>query len=267
KEDAQDDLLRNAAVKGDAKAAADLSEICLSAGHRFFRLGPNLDEEFFEPRKAIRALVAQLRAVRERIGDRMELMVDLHGRIDPPDSIWFCQQVEELGLYAVEDPIRAEYPQGYRKVRQQTRVPIAAGEQWAHKWEFAPVIEEELVDFVRIDICIAGGLTEAKKIAAMAETHHIRTLPHNPLGPVCTAASLHLDIACSNSGPQEVLFPPAVALPDVYHCDFKLEGHKMTIPTAPGLGVEFDEEAAKKHPGDMTEPPHYKRSDGSFTNY
>ncbi|MCA9438028.1 MAG: mandelate racemase/muconate lactonizing enzyme family protein, partial [Candidatus Omnitrophica bacterium] len=233
----------------------------------FFRLGPNLGEEAFEPRQAIRALVAQLRSVRNRIGDRMELMVDLHGRIDPPDAIWFCQQVEELGLYAVEDPIRAEYPQGYRKIRQQTRVPLAAGEQWAHKWEFAPVIEEELVDFVRIDICIAGGITEAKKIAAMAETHYIRTLPHNPLGPVCTAASLHLDIACSNAGPQEVLFPPEVTLPDVYRCDFKLEGHRMTLPTRPGLGVDFDEEAAKKYPGEMTEPPHFKRNDGSFTNY
>jgi len=267
KEPAKDDLLKSAAVEGDPDAAADLARRCLEAGHRYFRLGPNLGKEYFEPREAVRKLVAQLRAVRKAVGDDLELMVDLHARLDPPDAVWFCKQVEPLGLFVVEDPIRSEHREGYRHIRRQTSVPLAAGEQWANKWEFAQAIEEELVDFVRVDICIAGGITEAKKIAAMAEAHLIRTLFHNPLGPVCTAASLHLDVACSNAGPQEVLFPPAQALPDVYECDFELSGYELSLPNKPGIGVRMNLEAAKNHPGEMTEPPHYHRRDGGYTNY
>jgi galactonate dehydratase len=263
----QDDLLRSAAVEGDPAATVELAHRCLSLGHRYFRLGPNLGKDYFDPREAVRKLVAQLRAVRASVGDALELMVDLHARLDPADAVWFCQQIEELGLYAVEDPIRSEHREGYRRIRRQTRVPLAAGEQWAHKWDFAPLIEEELIDFVRVDICIAGGITEAKKIAAMAETHLIQTLFHNPLGPVCTAGSLHLDLACPNGGPQEVLFPPAQSLPDVYECAFELRDYCLTVPNRPGLGVTLDLEAARKHPGEMTEPPHYRRRDGSFTNY
>src|SRR5205823_12957754 len=134
-----------------------------------------------------------------------------------------------------------------RNVGQHARVPLAAGEQGANNWEFRQPIEEELVDYVRIDLCICGGLTEGKKIAAIAETHFIKTLPHNPLGPVCTAASLHLDLACDNSGPQEVVFPPHTMLPDVFECSFKLDGTKLTVPTGPGIGVKFNAEAAKAH--------------------
>ncbi len=264
---AQDDLLKSVTVDGDLEATVDLARRCLESGHRFFRLGPNKTRDHFEPREAVRRLIAQLKAVRSALGDSLELMVDLHARLDPADAIWFCKEIEPLGLYAVEDPIRSEHHEGYRRIRNQTNVPLAAGEQWANKWEFAMAIEEEWVDFVRVDVCIAGGITEAKKIAAMAETHLIRTLFHNPLGPVCTAASLHLDIACSNSGPQEVLFPPDVTLPDVYDCDFELSGSDMSLPVCPGIGVRIDLEKAKKYPGEMTEPPHYHRSDGSFTNY
>ena len=215
----------------------------------------------------MRQLVEQLRAVRNAVGDRLELMVDLHTRLSPEEAVWFCREVESLGMFAVEDPIRSEHMEGYGRIRAQTTVPIAAGEQWANKWEFRGPIEKEWIDFARIDICIAGGISEARKIAAMAEPHFIKTLMHNPLGPVCAAASLQIDIACDNAGPQEVLLPPDI-LPDVLKCDFQLEeGTRLTIPTTPGIGVTFNAEAAKDYPAEMTEPPHFHRADGSFTNY
>ncbi|NLX04892.1 MAG: mandelate racemase/muconate lactonizing enzyme family protein [Phycisphaerae bacterium] len=251
----------------DPAAAAELARECRSRGHRYFRIGLTPDGERFDSRAAVRKLVAQLRAVRDALGDSMELMVDLHTRLSPDEAIWFCREIEPLNLFAVEDPIRSEHISGYRHIREHTGVPLAAGEQWANKWEFRAVIEEELVDYVRIDICIAGGLTEAKKIAAMAEAHLIRTLPHNPLGPVCTAASLHLDLACDNAGPQEVIFPPQTTLPDVFECAFAMDGVRLTVPEAPGIGVRFNRQAAKAHPAQMTEPPHFSREDGSFTNY
>ncbi len=252
---------------GSAQAAVDLARQCVGLGHKFFRLGlPSRDEQF-DARQAGRSLVAQLEAVRSAVGGSLDLMVDLHTRLSPDEAIWFCRQVESLGLYVVEDPLRSEHPGGYHLVRRHTRVPLAAGEQWAGKWEFREVIENELVDYVRPDLCICGGLTEAKKIAAMAETHLIRLLLHNPLGPICTAASLHLDLACDNAGPQEVLYSPAVTLPDVFECAFQLDGTTLTVPTAPGIGVTFNCKAAQAHPPQMTEPPHLHREDGSYTNY
>ncbi|MBN1343817.1 MAG: mandelate racemase/muconate lactonizing enzyme family protein [Phycisphaerae bacterium] len=261
------DLLNKAAASGDPDATAELAKRCLEAGHLYFRLGPLAEGELLEPREAVRRLLAQLRAVRDAVGDRMELMVDLHTRLDPPEAIWFCRQSEPLELFVVEDPIRSEHPAGYHEIRRHVNVPLAAGEQWSSKWEFRQAIEEELIDYARVDICIAGGLTEARKIAAMAETHMIKLLPHNPLGPVCTAAALHLDLAIDNAGPQEVVFPPATMLPDVFECAFELDGTRLTVPTVPGLGVRFDAEAAKAHPGEMTEPPHFHRADGGYTNY
>ena len=238
-----------------------------SEGYRYCRISPNAQEGVFRAQESMAQSLERLRAVREAMGDELELMVDLHTRLSPPEALWFCRECEPLRMFVVEDPIRAEHPAGYRHIRQHTNVPLAAGEQWANKWEFRLPIEEELVDYVRADLCIVGGLTEGKKIAAMAETHYIRLLLHNPLGPVCTAASLHLDLACDNAGPQEVLWPPQAMLPDVFECGFTLERGHLTVPTVPGIGVRFNREAAKAHPAEMTEPPHLQRDDGSYTNY
>lgn len=251
----------------EAEATVTQAKRCLSEGHKYFRIGPSSEGDLLEPRQAIRRLLAQLVAVRQAVGDRLELMVDCHARLNPADAIWFCREAEPLNLFLVEDPIRSEHAAGYRHIRKHVNVPLAAGEQWANKWEFRQAIEEELIDYARIDICIAGGLTEAKKIAGMAETHFIQILPHNPLGPINTAAALHLDLACPNAGPQEVVFPPATMLPDVFECAFALEGTRLTVPTAPGLGVKFNRDAALDHPADMTEPPHFHREDGAYTNY
>jgi len=248
----------------EAKAAA---RRFVAEGYRYFRVSPNAVAGVFKPTEASALALRQLRAVREAVGDQLELMVDLHTRLSPAEAVWFCRACEPLRMFVVEDPIRSEHIAGYRHIRSHTNVPLAAGEQWVTRWEFRTVIEEELVDFVRPDVCICGGITEGRKIAAMAEAHLIKLLYHNPLGPVCTAASLHLDLACDNAGPQEVLWPPQDILPDVFECSFRQESGYLTVPTSPGIGVTFNREAAKAHPADMTEPPHWRREDGSFTNY
>ena len=261
------DLLKSLPDNAEPKEMAALALRCVTKGHKYFRITLPKEGETLDSRHSIRRLVAQLRAVRDAVGDQLELMVDLHTRLSPEEAIWFCREVEPLAMFVVEDPIRSEHMHGYRQLSRHVHVPLAAGEQWAHKWEFREPIEEELVHYIRPDLCICGGLTEGRKIAAMAETHLIKLLCHNPLGPVCTAASLHLDLACDNAGPQEVVFPPAATLPDVFECAFSLDGVKLTVPTAPGLGVKFNRDAARSHPADMTEPPHFHRPDGSFTNY
>lgn len=254
--------------QGDPVATAEHAAMQLEEGHLYFRITlPEPEGYIFHPRESVRKLLDQLRAVRQLVGNRMELMVDLHTRLSPSDAIWFCREAEPLNLFLVEDPIRSEFVAGYRNIRKHVNLPIAAGEQWASKWEFRQAIEENLIDFARIDICIAGGITEARKIAAMAETHQIQILPHNPLGPVCTAASLHLDLAVDNAGPQEIIFHPNQTLPDVFECAFQLDGTRLGIPDAPGLGVRFNREAAIQHPMIESEPPHFRLEDGAYTNY
>ncbi len=250
--------------EGEIRATADRF---VREGLKYLRISPNAVEGVFRPAEAMGRTLAQLRAVRETVGDGLELMVDLHTRVSPAEALWFCRECEPLRMFVVEDPIRSEHAAGYRHIRSHTSVPLAAGEQWATKWEFRAAIEEELIDYVRADLCLTGGITEGKKIAAMAETHLVQLLLHNPLGPVCTAASLHLDLACDNAGPQEVLWPPQEMLPDVFECSFAMTDGCLTIPTSPGIGVRFNREAARLHPADMTEPPHWSREDGSCTNY
>lgn len=264
----QDRDLARFLSQGDPQAAVERANQILEEGQRYFRLSPpSPAARPFEPRQAVSVLLEQLRAVRISVGNQLELMVDLHTRLSPVEAAWFCREAEPLNLFVVEDPIRSEFVQGYRQLRQQTSLPLAAGEQWASKWEFRQAIEEDLIDYARVDLCIAGGLTEGKKIAAMAETHLIRMLPHNPLGPVCTAACLHLDIAVDNAGPQEIIFHPNQTLSDVFECAFRLEGDRLSLPDSPGIGVRFNREAAKAYPAKYSEPPHFMTSDGAYTNY
>ena len=151
-------------------------------------------------------------------------------------------------------------------------MPLAAGEQFSSKWEFRQLIEEELIDYARIDLCIAGGFTEARKITGWCETHYIKLATHNPLGPVSTAACLHLNLASINFGVQEWGIRgkgdrPSGVLTDIFPVGLEWEDGYLLPPTRPGLGIEFNREAARQHPFQMRELPHYQRQDGSLTNW
>ncbi|HEU5102682.1 MAG TPA: enolase C-terminal domain-like protein, partial [Roseiflexaceae bacterium] len=149
----------------------------------------------------------------------------------------------------------------------RTRVPLAAGEQFSSKWEFRQLIEEEWIDYARVDLCIAGGFTEARKIAGWCETHYIKLAVHNPLGPVSSAACLQLNLATPNFGVQEQPRRTGTVLTDVVPVQPEWSDGYLLASDRPGLGIEFDREAAKKHPFQMTELPQLRRLDGSFTNW
>src|SRR5438093_1515170 len=127
-----------------------------------------------------------LRRRKAAVGDDLEICLDLHTRLDPMDAIPLCRELERFNPYFLEDPIRSENPASFHQIRRHIHSPIAAGEQFATKWEFRELIEAELINYARIDLCIVGGLTEARKIAGWCETHYINIAPHNPLGPVST---------------------------------------------------------------------------------
>jgi galactonate dehydratase len=242
----------------------------VAEGWRFVRFDPRIeaDGRHFEPSAAARRCIADFAAVREAVGEEVEIIVDLHTRFDPADAIGLCRQLEPYRPYFIEDPIRMENFETFRKLAAHVHVPLAAGEQYATKWEFRQQVEEELIDFARIDLCIVGGITESLKVAGWCEAHYIALAPHNPLGPVSTAAGLHLDLACSNFGVQELARVPGSVLPDLFPVQAPFaEGH-LWPPTRPGLGIEFDESAVAKYPpiphGGC---PQLQRYDGSFTNW
>ncbi len=246
----------------------------VEAGWRFVRWGlsdPVGQEEIFEPQRAVTDGVERVRAVREEFGPDLQICVDVHTRLDPPQAIEFCRGVEPYRPYFIEDPLRSENPSSLRLVRQQTCLPLAVGEQFDSKWAFRQVLEEDLMDYCRLDVCIVGGLTEARKIAGWCEAHYIPLAPHNPLGPVCTAASLHLCLASPLHGVQELSKEPGQVLADVFPRQAPFADGHLQAPASPGLGVEIDMEAAARHApsGERVGPARgrYRREDGSFTNW
>jgi len=239
----------------------------MAEGWRFLRWGLPAEGELLEPGRAVRTAVAQFRALREALGDEIELCFDVHTRLSPSDAILLCRQVEPFRPFFMEDPIRSESPQAFHRLRAKIDVPLAVGEQFASKWDFREPIDHDLIDYARIDLCIAGGLTEGKKIAGWCEGHYIDIAVHNPLGPVATAACVHFNLAIPNFGVQEQPRPPGTTLTDVIINQPPWEDGHILAPTAPGLGIDFDRQAAAAHPFRMTELPHLHRADGSFTNW
>jgi galactonate dehydratase len=150
-------------------------------------------------------------------------------------------------------------------------VPLAIGEEFASKWAFLPFIEQRLTDFARVDICNVGGFTEAMKVAGMAEAYYIDLMPHNPLGPVCTAAAVHLGAAAPNFSWMEIRVSPTEDLhfyaDDLFPKQLKPAGPVIAVPDGPGLRVELNEELAASQGFRFGEAPHWVRRDGSVTNW
>ena len=221
-----------------------------------------------EPVESIRIAAEQMALVRQAVGPDIQICFDVHTRLDTAHAISLCRELVPFKPFFIEDPLRAENPGSYRTIARHVHLPIAAGEQWASKWSFREVIEEELISYARIDLCIVGGLTEALKITHWCETHYIDIAPHNPLGPVSAAACVALCMASTNVGVQEMPQRPGTLDRDVFPQQIYWQDGYAIAPDRPGLGVEMDEAVALSRaakPGGW--PPVLRRNDGAFTNW
>lgn len=252
---------------GDFDWMADESRKRIEQGWRFVRFNLPSEGDNLEPVRAVRRGVELVSKIRNAVGPEAEIIIDVHTRLDPADAVTLCRNLEPLRPYFVEDPVRCENPAAIGRLRQHTAVPIAMGEQYATKWEFREAVENDWIDFARIDVCNVGGLTEARKIAGWCETHYIPVAPHNPLGPVSTAACLQLDLATSNFAVQECARIPGEILPDLFPVQVPFENGHMLPPDRPGLGVELNDDALSKYPPVAGDCPRLTRDDGSFTNW
>ena len=224
-------------------------------------------EPVLEPREAVPACVEQIDAIRQSLPD-VGICLDVHTRLDPAHTIELCRRLEPYGLFFIEDPLRSENPGSYRSLAQHVHIPIAAGEQWASKWGFREVSEEELIAYARIDLCIVGGLTEALTVTHWSETHYIDIVPHNPLGPVSAAAGVALCMASTNVGVQEMPRAPGTYATDLFPRQISWEDGYARCVDAPGLGVELNEALALERRVPLSSwLPRVRRKDGAFSNW
>jgi len=232
---------------------------------------PAADALIFEPRESIGVTAEWLTKLREAVGPTPVLGIDYHHRLSVAEAASFCQRMPSGTLDFLEEPIRDETPEAYESLRTMVDVPFAIGEEFASKWQFLPYIERGITNFARIDVCNVGGLTESLKVAGLAEAHYIDLMPHNPLGPICTAATVHLGTAVPNFSWLELRVTPGEAgnrYDDaIFPNQLKLQGTGIAVPDVPGLGVEVDEEYIKQQSFKFWEAPHLRRRDGSVTNW
>ena len=257
-----------------AETLIENAKCLLDHGWSIIRTAPvelEADQGIFEPRKSIAATADQLVALREAIGNEPVIGIDYHHRLSVAETVSFCQRMPPGTLDFLEEPIRDECPEAYTSLRSMIDVPLAIGEELASKWAFAPYLERGLTNFARLDVCNVGGLTESMKVAALAESHYVDLMPHNPLGPICTAASVHLAAAVPNFAWLEVRSSPTEGKGFDDHQWFPkqlvADGSRIPVPMEPGLGVEFNEELAREHEFEFWEAPRLKRRDGSYTNW
>ena len=190
-----------------------------------------------------------LTKVREAVGPEPVLGIDYHHRLSVAEAASFCQRMPSGTLDFLEEPIRDETPEAYEALRTLTDVPFAIGEEFSSKWDFLPYIERGLTNFARIDVCNVGGFTEAMKVAGWAEAHYIDLMPHNPLGPICTAATVHLAAAVPNFAWLEVRISPTENLgfddAELFPVQPKLEGPATPCPTRPAWASSSTRRARK----------------------
>lgn len=252
----------------------DQAKELMELGWNAIRLFPHGHEnpQIFEPRASVAETAKWCVKTREALGDEVVLGIDYHHRLSVAEAASYCQKMPSGTLDFLEEPIRDETPEAYEALRKMTDIPFAIGEEFASKWQFLPYIERDIHQFNRIDVCNVGGLTESMKVAGWSEAHYVDVMPHNPLGPICTAATLHFSAAVPNFSWLETRASPG----ELYHgfgdgsifpVQPQLRGAVYDVPTAPGLGVEVDEDAVKRQTFKFWEAPHLRRNDGSVTNW
>lgn len=211
---------------------------------------------FFKPENDImrqdRALtdsVARVRAIREAVGDDFDICIDLHGKPTTPFAVEFCRQVEPYRPFFVEEATQAEDLGELKHLREHTRVPLATGERLFTKYAFAEICADHLVDYVQPDIIHCGGITEMRKIAALADAFRIEVLPHNPNSRVCTFASLHFCSATPNATLLEISGSERQVWDDLFFGNAVMYKNGFAqLPDRPGLGVDLDEAVAARSP-------------------
>lgn len=193
--------------------------------------------------------IDRVRACREAVGNNFDLCLEVHRSLNVAEAIAFGRGVEEYKPFFLEDPIAPDNVQAMAKVASMVGIPIATGERAINIQEMELLMQNKAAQYVRPDVCALGGISAAKKVAAMAEANYVGIVPHNPLGPVSTAACLQLDASISNFTIQE--FPSFYIggnEKDMLKNPIEYENGYIIVPDAPGIGIELIDDITEKFP-------------------
>jgi len=187
--------------------------------------------------------------IRNKFGEEIELLHDMHERVEPIHAVQLCRELEKYHPFFIEDPLPPEANGYFKELREQTSVPLAMGELFNSPHEWTPLIVDRLINFIRVHISQVGGLTPARKIATLAETFQVRSAWHgpmdvSPIGHVCNA---HLDLAIHNFGIQESVSFNRQTRDMFPGCPTMKNGY-MVVNEAPGWGMDLNEDLARKFP-------------------
>src|SRR5688572_283001 len=226
-------------------------------------VGPTNPRAIWEPAPYVRMLPKFFEHLRTKLGDEVELLHDVHERIGLNQAINLCKSLEPYRLFFLEDPFPPEDNDHFRLLRPQTSIPLAMGELFNTQHEYLPLIKERLIDFIRIHISQIGGLSPARKVAALCEFFGVRTAWHGPgdASPLAHAAQLALELASYNFGVHEGGGFPAETREVFVGCPEVQNGY-MLAQEKPGLGIDVDEKVAAKFPFPAG-PPNFDYSWGT----
>ena len=203
-------------------------------------------------------------AYREAVGDEVDLCIEIHRQLTPAEAIVLGRGIEKFHPMFYEDPVPPDNFDAMELVARNISIPIATGERFHTIHEFEMLLQRGAVQYVRPDVCMAGGITHSKKIAALAEAHYVGVVPHNPLSPVSTAACLQLAACIPNFAIQE--YPTGEDRPpksEIVASRIAVEDGFLVIPDAPGIGIELAEDAQEKYPPVPREVETRLHADGS----
>jgi galactonate dehydratase len=266
------DRVRIAAQVGGAspEAAAEQAIALVEAGYTAVKTGPYpLRDGIVAPNALIRSAVAKVRAIREAVGEDVDVMFDCHGVFTPVMAVELARRLAEYRPMFLEETTQAEDLDALAWVAQRAPVPLATGERLFTKWGFADLVARHLVSYVQPDVAHCGGISELKKIAALAEAHFIDVAPHHGNSEVTTLASLHVDATAANCVIQERPAPSPLAA-ELFGGTVAIADGYAALPTRPGLGVDLDEAVAARHPyvaeHELTNRARLRWADGSIAD-
>ncbi len=205
----------------------------------------------------------RIAAVREAVGNDIDLLIEGHGRFNVPTGIKIAKELEQFKPFFFEEPVPPDNLDALKAVKDKSPVAISAGERLYTRWDYRPMFDKMAADYIQPDISHAGGIMELKKIAAEAESRYIPFAPHNPSGPVANAATLQLAATCPNFCILEIMYDDVAYRKDVTTEDLHYADGYIDIPDKPGLGIEINEEACAEHPYQVHTLRHYT---GNLTN-
>ncbi|OYN87885.1 bifunctional D-altronate/D-mannonate dehydratase [Parenemella sanctibonifatiensis] len=211
--------------------------------------GARPSEEVFNSAAYLHHAPQILAAAREKVGPLVHLLHDVHHRLTPTEAARLAREVEPLHLFWLEDITPAEDPEALRVVRDASITPLAIGEVFNTIWDCQRLIEDRLIDYIRVAVNHAGGISHVRKIYSLAELHGVKAGPHGPsdISPVAMAASIQLATATHNWGVQEYMGYPEI-VHEAFPHDWRFEQGHLYAGDAPGLGVDLDESVLNAHP-------------------